>query len=174
MSTTIRRYAMTVLDTEGRLLRHGQRDSPFAERTVSGSRRTIDDQQTVPKNDGTATLYDWTTHGPFELFAARIVGDGYLDLALFLDEPTDAAGGDLTPSGNAPTWIHLELSCLAEFQLDTDEADVHATPASYVADNAGVPALWTDPTRKAGKVYKIMALNRSTSDDVLVRTLVVQ
>jgi len=124
----------------------------------------------------TIAIFTGTAGQRFQFLGFRIIGDGTLWIGEQHDKPTDAANDDYTPTGAQTRWHFRQWTCeMGVCCWNTDLAIGHATAASEYADNSGNPALWTTYLSAVitKKLYQVQLFNPSTTDPVLVESLLV-
>ncbi len=175
MSATIETYA-AIMKTERGATNciAGSMGEPLSTQTISGN---FDRPQRQSIAAGAKRqLWDYTVTPQFAKLWVRIVTDGFLWLAIYIDTPTSAT--DPTPSGLYGRWQHLSLSCNDFVCLNSQYAYLHPTiPAKDQATNAdGFPELWQatyDSVRLTANIYRLAAWNNSDAAIAEVETIVV-
>lgn len=104
------------------------------------------------------TIWAYSASRPyFDLAWLSIVGDGYLEVAMYSDAPTSST--DPTPLATCKSWSFTDLSCHAPCVFTSDEVTVNPVLGDNHSDNAGEPLKWADAGTVAGRIYKIMVHN---------------
>ena len=123
----------------------------------------------LPAQTGSVTptlLFDAADNAyGFQFFAAQLTDQtGFCHLSWLVDNPTSAS--NLAPAGTHQRTNEIDLSCWTPFVMNTAYALVHATLATAAGLSAGAPAILTDAGKVQGRVYKVWAINQSTTADV--------
>lgn len=129
---------------------------------------------TLPKS-ATRPVLLWSSaeNQQFEMIALKLLNQsGYVRVAWEVNKPVSAT--DLTADGTTHRRINqADLSCFAPFVLSSDEAPVHPTIATAAGvDGNGEPAILTSGSTVSGRVYKLWAINTSTTADAEIAVYV--
>jgi len=124
---------------------------------------------TSPQPDPTV-LWEWTEATGFpEIIIVEIAGtSGSLRVHSLFDEPNDEDNDDLSPAGTHERTNTADLSCWFPIPMMTTGQinPTLATAAGLDADD--FPAIATSDGSGSGYLYKVWAVNPSTTDDVVV------
>jgi len=138
--------------------------------TLPGSLRSFTVPKRTPSSPQPAPtlLWEWTEEEGFPSFIYVDVKEGSLRLAWLVDAATDEDTDDFSPAGTHEKVNNVDWSDYCAFRLNLTTAYVNAT----LADAAGLdaddyPAIFTDAGSGSGYVYKLWAINPSTTDDVI-------
>lgn len=169
MADTINFYAaITEQDASGNPIPVPDWDlrEPIKPVSVTGDFRKVASITLAKSATRPTLLWSSTENQKFEAIALKLLNQsGYVRLAWEVNKPVSDT--DLTADGTTHRRINqADLSCFAPFVLSSDEAPVHPTIATGAGVDAnGEPAILTSGTTVSGRVYKLWAINTSTTAD---------
>lgn len=175
MTALIRNYSAVVIEVGGIKKAFGSMQAAVGEASIDGTYIIAGDPITIDPSNGTYVLWEQAMSKlRFQQVGLRIVGDGLLQVGFRTDLPTSLVTPDYTTLGTRKRWRFLTAPCkLAPFWLCEQIVPGHTTLANEVADNAGVPALWTTYAGTADStiIDKVMLRNTGTAAVTIERLI---
>lgn len=144
---------------------------PVHETAILGGGMLIPGRELVIRPSEKVEVWNWWQTRGFELFAIRVIGGGYLNIAWQVQQVNNE--NEQVPSGN-PVWHHASKSCADVLVIDSDRCMSHSSPSVVASDSSNMPALWSDDSAYNGVISRIVAWNRSTQSEVRASIYVVQ